>query len=67
MLIGDDDISTIDFIHILDSLEYSFKKRMKEGPDFNSDIFMSIKAKLPTDWLYRDLLYLATYQNVDQS
>jgi hypothetical protein len=51
MLMTDADINEDGFIKILNSLEYSFKKRLKEGPEIKNDIFMSIKGKLPDSWL----------------
>jgi hypothetical protein len=51
-LLNDDcKVSKDDFIKILDSLEYSFKKRLKSGPDLKNDIFITIKNKLSKEWI----------------
>ena len=51
MLQGDKEIKNDnDFIKILDSLEYSFKKKLKNGTIDNNE-FLSIQEKLPKDWL----------------
>ena len=44
------EVSVDDFIEILNSLEYTFKKKLKEC-DVNNEIFKSIQKKLPTEWL----------------
>ncbi|MCK9477008.1 MAG: hypothetical protein M0R46_13870 [Candidatus Muirbacterium halophilum] len=51
MLNSDINISNEDFIKILNSLEYSFKKRLKNGPDMKNDNFISIRNKLPKNWI----------------
>lgn len=51
LLKTDKKVSTEDFIKILNSLEYGFKKRLKEGPDMSSESFKSIKEKLPEEWM----------------
>jgi hypothetical protein len=56
----DKKVSTEDFIKILNSLEYGFKKRLKEGPDMSSDSFKSIKEKLPEEWMG------VKYSNIEQ-
>jgi hypothetical protein len=55
-----------DFIRILNSLEYSFKKRLKEGPDFKNEIFMSIKDKLPESWVGVKFSNLSAKQKRDE-
>ncbi len=39
-----------EFIKILNSLEYSFKKKLKEG-ELKTEKGISIHSKLPEDWL----------------
>ncbi|SRR6266403_2424368 len=44
---NEDEINTI-----LNSMEYSFKKRLKDmDKPINKDVFKSIQNKLPTDWV----------------
>lgn len=50
MLKGDKKIDEEGFIKILNSLDYSFKKKLKEG-EMNSTLFKAIKEKLPESWL----------------
>lgn len=66
LLNSDEKINEDDFIFILNSLEYSFKKRLKEGPDFKSDIFLSIKDKLPKSWLGVKYSSLAAKKKKDE-
>jgi hypothetical protein len=45
-----DELSEELFIKILDSLEYSFRKKLKEG-EIKTPLFKSIKEKIPNNWL----------------
>jgi len=38
-----------EFKTIINSLEYAFRKRLMNGPDFRNDVFLSIKDKIPND------------------
>lgn len=44
------DISDDEFTKILNSLEYSFKKKLREGT-MKNDNFLSIQKKLPSTWI----------------
>lgn len=46
---GEIDLNQELFIKILNSLEYSFKKKLKEGT-MKSPTFLSIQKKLPNEW-----------------
>jgi len=50
MLKGEKEIDIDGFIKILNSLEYSFRKKLKEG-EINTTLIKSIKEKLPESWL----------------
>ena len=50
LLNTDISVSEEDFIKILNSLEYSFKKKLKEGT-INNDTFKNIQNKLPKDFV----------------
>jgi len=39
------------FIKILDSLEYTVKKRLRAGETLNNTEYTSILSKLPSDWI----------------
>jgi len=56
LLKTDKKVTTEDFIKILKSLEYSFRKKLKEGDISNvshnsKKIFKSIQDKLPEEWM----------------
>lgn len=50
MLKGGASIDEEGLINILNSLEYSFKKKLKTGT-MNSEVFKSIQKKLPSSWM----------------
>ena len=50
LLNTDMSVNEEDFIKILNSLEYSFKKKLKEGT-MNNDTFKNIQNKLPKDFV----------------
>jgi hypothetical protein len=50
LLNTDIQVSKDDFIKILNSLEYSFKQKLKNGT-MKSTTFISIQDKLPEEWL----------------
>lgn len=49
---GDSNVSKDNFIKILNSLEYSIKKQMK-NPDknFRKEVARNVKSKIPNDWV----------------
>lgn len=50
------------FIKILNSLEYSFKNKLKDGT-MRSDVFKSIQAKIPESWIGTKFSRIDTNKN----